>query len=71
MRVFGSMARGDARPDSDVDLLVQMERGRSLFDLVELCDALEETLGRAVDVLTDEGISPYLRDVITAEARPL
>lgn len=71
VRVFGSVARGEARPDSDVDLLVEMEKGRSLLDLVGLWQDLEEMLGRKVDVLTDGGLSPYLRDRIYAEATPL
>lgn len=71
IRIFGSAARGDARPDSDIDLLVEMESGRSLLDLVTLSQELEELLGRKVDVLTDGGVSPYLKDRIYSEAVPL
>ena len=71
IRLFGSVARGEAQSDSDVDLLVQMEEGRSLLDLVRFWQDLEELLGRKVDVLTDGGISPYLKDRIYAEAVPL
>lgn len=56
---------------SDIDLLVTMEKGRSYFDLVGLWQDLEELLGRKVDVVTDGGLSPYLKDRILAEAVPL
>ena len=71
VRVFGSVARGDARPESDIDFLVDMEGGRSLLDLIELGQDLEELLQHKVDVLTDEGLSPYLEQRIHAEAVPL
>ena len=71
VRVFGSVARGEAGPTSDIDLLVQMDRGRSLLDLIELTQELESVLQRKVDVLTDEGLSPYLKERIQAEAVPL
>ena len=71
MRVFGPTARGDAGTTSDVDLLVEMEPGRSLLDLVGLWQDLEELLGTRVDVLSDGGVSPYLRERIDAEAVPL
>ena len=71
VRVFGSAARGDAGPTSDVDLLVEMETGRSLLDLVGLWQDLEDLLGTRVDVLSDGGVSPHLRERIYAEAVPL
>ena len=71
VRVFGSMARGTATPESDIDLLVDMEPGRSQLDLVALWQDLEDLLARKVDLVTDGGLSPYLRDRIEAEARPL
>lgn len=71
VRVFGSVARGEAGPDSDIDLLVNVEPGRSLLDVVGLWQDLEALLGRRVDLLTDGGLSPYLRDRIYGEARPL
>jgi hypothetical protein len=71
VRVFGSVARGEEGPDSDIDLLVTMGNGRSYFDLVGLWQDLEELLGRKVDVVTDGGLSPYLKDRILAEAVPL
>jgi uncharacterized protein len=68
VRVFGSVGRGEANNSSDLDLLVDMAEGRSLFDLVALGDELEEALGVAVDVVTEKSLSPYLRDRILAEA---
>ena len=68
VRVVGSVARGEARPGSDIDFLVEMESGRSLLDLIELSQDLEELLQRKVDVLTDGGLSPYLQQRIHAEA---
>ncbi|MEP6886992.1 MAG: nucleotidyltransferase family protein [Nitrospirales bacterium] len=71
VRLFGSVARGDAGPESDIDFLVQMESGRSLLDLIELSQELEALLQRKVDILTDGGLSPYLEQRIHAEAVPL
>lgn len=56
VRVFGSMARGEARPDSDVDFLVCMDDQRSLLDLVAFWQDLEDLLGRKVDVVTERGL---------------
>jgi uncharacterized protein len=71
VRVFGSLARGDDRPDSDIDLLVDIEAGRSLLDIIGLEQELEELLGRRVEVLTVGGLSPYLGQHILAEAARL
>lgn len=71
VRVFGSMVRGNADAESDVDLLVEMEPGRNLLDLVGLWQDLEDLLGTQVDVLSDGGVSPHLRERIYAEAVPL
>jgi hypothetical protein len=71
VRVFGSLARGQADPDSDLDLLVEMDEGRSLLDLVGLWQDLEELLGSKVDVISEGGLSPYLREHVLAEAIPL
>ena len=71
VRVFGSVARGEAREDSDVDILVDVESGRSLLDVVGLWLDLQELLGRKVDLLTEGGVNRHLRDKILAEARPL
>ena len=71
VRIFGSFARGEARPDSDVDILVSIKPGRSYFDFVALWQDLEELLERKVDVVSERGMSPYLRGRILAEARLL
>ncbi|VVB62837.1 Nucleotidyltransferase domain protein [uncultured archaeon] len=71
VRVFGSVARGEDGPESDLDLLVEMKPGSILLDLVSLWQDLEDLLGHRVDVITEGGISPYLRDRIHAEAVPL
>src|SRR4051794_1054708 len=68
VRVFGSVSRREASAASDLDLLVDMAEGRSLFDLVALSDELEKALGVDVDVVTEGSLSPYLRDRILAEA---
>jgi predicted nucleotidyltransferase len=71
IRLFGSRARGTATESSDVDLLVEPDRGRGLLDLVGFKQELEQSLGRPVDVVTERGLSPYLRDRILAEARTI
>ena len=71
VRVFGSAARGDAGPDSDIDLLVEFEEGRSLLDLVGLIDELCALLGRHVDVAEPEGVHWAIRERVLREAVPL
>jgi predicted nucleotidyltransferase len=71
IRVFGSTARCEPNANGDVDLLVEMEPGRSLLDLVGLWQDLEDLLGARVDVLSDGGVSRHLRERIYAEAVPL
>lgn len=69
IRVFGSVARGDAGDGSDVDFLVDIEKGRSLFDLGGFYADLEDLLACKIDVGTD--VKPRLRDRVLAEAVPL
>lgn len=71
VRLFGSVARGDDRPESDLDLLVEMDADRSLLDLVGLGQELEELLHCRVDVLTDASLHPTIRERIVTEARAL
>lgn len=71
IRVFGSIARGDAGPASDVDLLVDLASGRSLLDRCHMILDLESLLGCHVDALSSRGIPPYLRGAILGEAVPL
>jgi uncharacterized protein len=68
VRLFGSVARGETTESSDLDLLIEMETGRSLLDIVAIKQDLEELLGCKVDVVTEAAISPYLRDKVLNEA---
>ncbi len=68
VRVFGSAARGEAGPGSDVDILVDLEPGRSLFDLGRLLMDLQDLLGCEVDVVTEPALHWYIRDRILREA---
>jgi predicted nucleotidyltransferase len=69
--VFGSRVRGADRPDSDVDLLVELAPGRDLLDLVLVKQHLAERLGMTVDVTTPSGLRPEDRDRILGEVRPV
>ena len=71
VRVFGSMSRGDAGPDSDVDLLVELESGRSGLALGGFLMDVSELLGRKVAVVTEKALHPKLRGKIVKEAQPL
>ncbi len=71
VRVFGSVGRGEAGPGSDIDILVAIEKGRSLLDFIGFWQDLEDLLGRKMDVISKGGVSPYLRDRILSEAVPL
>lgn len=71
VRVFGSVARGDDSPSSDIDLLVDMEPGRSLLDLAALHADLNALLGVKVDVLTEKGVYWLIRRRVLREAKPL
>jgi predicted nucleotidyltransferase len=68
VRIFGSVARGEADEQSDIDLLVNMEPGRSLFDLGGLLADLEDLLGCNVDVVTEDGLRDRIRDRVLKEA---
>ena len=71
VRVFGSVARGDADAASDVDFLVDFQPGRSLLDLAGLLIDLEDLLGRPVDVVTEPGLKARIRQRVVAEAVPV
>ncbi|MBN2127879.1 MAG: nucleotidyltransferase family protein [Sedimentisphaerales bacterium] len=71
VRLFGSVARGEDRPDSDVDFLVEAGPTTSSWFPAGLILDLEETLGRRVEIVTDRGLNPYLRDQVLREAVPL
>ncbi len=68
IRVFGSVARGEADEKSDIDLLVDMEPGRSLLDMGGLLMDLRDLLGRDVDVVTVRGLKPRIREQVIKEA---
>lgn len=71
VRVFGSMARGDATDSSDVDLLVTLPPGTSALALGGLLMDAQDLLGRRVDVVSERGLHPGLRDRVLAEALPI
>jgi len=71
VRVFGSAVRGEETDSSDVDFLVSMEPGRSLFDKAALLADLQELLGRKVDIVTEDALYWLLRRRIMKEARPV
>jgi predicted nucleotidyltransferase len=71
VRVFGSVARGDNRPDSDIDFLVNLEPGRSLMDLARLLRELQTLLSTNVDVVTEAGLRARIKDEVLREAQPL
>jgi predicted nucleotidyltransferase len=71
IRVFGSVARGTADEQSDVDFLVNLAPGRSLLDLGGFLYELQQLLGRNVDVVTPDGLRPRIRDRILREAVPI
>ena len=68
VRIFGSTARGNAGPESDVDVLVDLESGRTLFDLGGLLMELQEVLGCSVDVVTESGLNPRIRQRVLDQA---
>ena len=68
VRVFGSVARHEADEQSDIDFLVEMEPGRSLLDMGGFLTDLRELLGREVDVVTERGLKPRIRDRVLQEA---
>ena len=71
VRVFGSVASGENKPGSDVDFLVDLEKGRGLLDLGGLLSDLQNLLGGEVDLVESGCIHPYIRDRVLTEALPL
>ncbi|MFH1829498.1 MAG: nucleotidyltransferase family protein [Pseudomonadota bacterium] len=68
VRIFGSAARGQAKPSSDLDILVSMKPGATLLDIIAIKQDLEDLLGISVDVVTENSLSPYIRDEVLKEA---
>jgi uncharacterized protein len=71
LRVFGSVARGEDGPESDIDILIDVSPPTSSWFPAGLILDLEDLLGRRVDVVTEKSLSPYLRDRVLQEAVPL
>ena len=68
LRVFGSVSRGEATDKSDLDLLINLEPGRTLLDIIAIKQDLEDLLGCSVEVVTENAVSPYIREQILKEA---
>jgi predicted nucleotidyltransferase len=68
IKIFGSALRGEAKTNSDVDLLVELEPGRSLLDIIAIKQDLEDLLGCKVDIVTEAALSPYIRDEVLNQA---
>ena len=68
LRIFGSVARGEATQASDLDILIKLAPGRSLLDLVAIKQDLEDLLGCSVDVVTEDAVSPHIRDQVLKDA---
>lgn len=68
LRVFGSAAKGEERPDSDIDLLVRFLETKSLLELVRIEREFSEHFGRPVDLVTEGELSPYIRDEVLLHA---
>lgn len=71
LRLYGSMARGEAAPESDIDLIVDFSAPKGFFELIRLEDELAAFFGRPVDLVTEKGLSPFLRASIVASAAVL
>ncbi|MGZ8445041.1 MAG: nucleotidyltransferase family protein [Candidatus Binatia bacterium] len=71
LRVFGSVSRGDANDKGDIDLLINLDPGRTLLDIIAIKQDLEDLLGCRVDVVTEDSVSPYIREQILKDALSL
>ena len=67
--VFGSVSRGDDKPDSDVDLLVKLGKPMGMFLYMDLIDKMEEKLGKKVDLVTEDNLSKFLKPFITRDLK--
>lgn len=68
VRIFGSAARGEATKNSDIDLLVNFSEGRTLFDLIAFKNDVEDLLNRKVDVVSENSLHWYIKDMVIQEA---
>jgi len=71
IRIFGSVVRGEAGPDSDIDFLIDVKPATSSWFPAGLILDLEEILGRRVEIVTEKALNPYIRDHVLHEAVPL
>ncbi|HDD59762.1 MAG TPA: hypothetical protein ENF69_02315 [Euryarchaeota archaeon] len=69
VKVFGSYVRGEAKPDSDLDVIVDFSERKSLLEIVGIEQEVEDRLGIKVDLLTEKSISPYLKERIEKESK--
>ena len=69
VEIFGSYARGEAKPGSDIDVIVEFKERKSLLELVGIEQELEDSLGMNIDLLTESSINPYLMERIKKEAK--
>lgn len=67
LRVFGSTVRNEDQPDSDIDFLVEMQPGHDLLDLIGLGQALELILHKKIDIVSEDGLNPHIKDRILEE----
>ena len=68
VRVFGSRARGEGRPDSDIDILIAVGERTSLLDIIAIKQDLEDLFSSSVHVVTEDAISPYIREKVLSQA---
>jgi len=68
LRLFGSAVRGEERPDSDIDIIVDFGNSVGFLELIRFENALSEFFGRSVDLVTGPGLSPFIRDSVLASA---
>ena len=71
IRIFGSVEKETEMPDSDVDFLVDLDKGRSLLDIGGMAIDLQQLLGRKVDIVTEKGLHWYIKETMLNEAKPL
>ena len=71
LRIFGSAARGEERPDSDVDLIVEFDRPTGLIELLRFERLLSDFFARPVDLVTEPGLDPFIREAVVLSAAVL
>lgn len=69
--VFGSYARGEQKPDSDVDFLVEYPKGASLYDVFDIREEVEKALDKEVDLVSEKAIVPYFKESIYRDLKPI